>query len=128
MLLDQNGILSEKQAVTTTAASTNVVDLTAAGNFVPGGMFALFRVDVDFATLTSLKVALETAANENFSDATELVGASFLAASLTANKQLLAVAVPAGVKRYLRAKYTVTGDAATAGKISCFLTDTVDMH
>ena len=127
MLLDQNGVLSEKQAVTTTAASTNVVDLTAAGNFVPGALFALCRVDVDFAGLTSMKVALETAANSNFSDAVELASADFLAAALTANKSLLAVAIPAGVKRYLRAKYTVTG-TATAGKVSCFLTDAVDMH
>ncbi len=127
MLLDQNGVLSEKQAVTTTAASTNVVDLTAAGNFVPGAIFAFCRVDVDFAGLTSMKVALETAANSNFSDAVELASADFLAAALTANKSLLAVAIPAGVKRYLRAKYTVTG-TATAGKVSCFLTDAVDMH
>ncbi|MBR4592302.1 MAG: hypothetical protein IKO35_03755 [Elusimicrobiaceae bacterium] len=128
MLLDQNGVLSEKQAITATAASTNVVDLGAAGNFAPGGMYVLARVDVDFATLTSLKIALETAANSNFSDATELASGSFLAAALTAGKQLLAVAIPVGVKRYLRAKYTVTGSNATAGKVSCFLTDMVDMH
>ncbi len=128
MLLDQNGVLSEKQAVTTTAASTNTVDLSAAGNFVPGALFVVCRVDVDFATLTSLKVALETDSNSNFSSAVELASASFLAAALTANKTLLAVAVPAGVKRYLRAKYTVTGSAATAGKVTCFLTDAVDMH
>ena len=128
MLLDQNSVLSDKQAVTTTAASTNVVDLKAAGNFVPGGMFAVCRVDVHFATLTSLKIALETADNTEFSSAVELASGSFLAAALTANKQLMAIAIPAGVKRYLRAKYTVTGDAATAGKISFFLTDAVDMH
>ena len=127
MLLDQNGVLSEKQAVTTTAASTHVVDLTAAGNFVPGAIFAICRVDADFAGLTGMKVALETAANSDFSDAVEVAAADFLAAALTANKSLLAVAIPAGVKRYLRAKYTVTG-TATAGKVSCFLTDTVDMH
>ena len=127
MLLDQNTVLSEKQAITTTAASTNVVDLKAAGNFVPGAIFALCRVDVNFAGLTSMKIALETAANSNFSDATELASASFLAAALTANKQVLAVAIPAGVKRYLRAYYTVTG-TATAGKVSFFLTDCVDMH
>ena len=127
MLLDQNGVLSEKQAVTTTAASTNIVDLKAAGNFVPGALFAVCRVDVDFAGLTGMKVALETAENENFSDAVELASASYLAAALTANQSLLAAAVPAGVKRYLRAKYTVTG-TATAGKVTCFLTDAVDMH
>ncbi|WP_428075531.1 Bbp16 family capsid cement protein [Candidatus Avelusimicrobium luingense] len=128
MLLDQNSVLSDKQAVTTTAASTNIVDLKSAGNFVPGGMFAVCRVDVNFATLTSLKIALETADNAEFSNAVELASGSFLAAALTADKQLMAVAVPVGVKRYLRAKYTVTGDAATAGKISFFLTDAVDMH
>lgn len=127
MLLDQNAILSEKQAVTTTAASTHVVDLKAAGNFAPGALFALCRVDETFAGLTGMKVGLETAANDNFSDAVELASANFSAADLSADKQILAVAVPAGVKRYLRIKYTVTG-TATAGKISCFLTDLVDMH
>ncbi|MBR4682839.1 MAG: hypothetical protein IKP06_06025 [Elusimicrobiaceae bacterium] len=127
MLLDQNGVFSEQQAVTTTAASTNTVDLTAAGNFAPGALFAVCRVDVNFAGLTGMKVGVETSDTSNFSTVTELASASFLAADLTAGKQILAVAVPAGVKRYLRVKYTVTG-TATAGKVSCFLTDGLDMH
>ena len=61
-----------------------------------------------------------------FTAAQELVSASFLAADLTAGKTLLALAVPKGAKRYLRAYYTVTG-TGTAGRLSCFLTDAVDM-
>ncbi len=126
MLLDQNAVFSEKQAVTATAASTNVVDQGAAGNAVPGGLFAVCRTDEAFAGLTGLKVALQTADDAAFTAAQELVSASFLAADLAAGKTLLALAVPKGAKRYLRAYYTVTG-TGTAGRLSCFLTDAVDM-
>ena len=55
MLLDQNAVFSEKQAVTATAASTNVVDQGAAGNAVPGGLFAVCRTDEAFAGLTGVE-------------------------------------------------------------------------
>ena len=82
MLLDQNAVFSEKQAVTATAASTNVVDKGAAGNAVPGGLFAVCRTDEAFAGLTGLKVALQTADDAAFTSAQELVSASFLMLSM----------------------------------------------
>lgn len=126
MLLDQNAVLSDKQAVTATAASQNVIDMTAAGNAAPGALFAVCRVDETFAGITKLEVALQTAEKADFSDAEELVSASFAVAALTAGETVLAVGVPAGVKRYMRAYYTATG-TGTAGKLSFFLTDAVDM-
>ena len=126
MLLDQNAVLSDKQAVTASAASQNVIDLGAAGNAVPGALFAVCRVDEAFAGLTKLAVSLQTAEKADFSDAEELVSASFAVAALAAGETVLAVGVPAGMQRYLRAYYTVTG-TGTAGKLSFFLTDAVDM-
>ena len=126
MLLDKNTILSDAQAITTTAASTNTLDLTAAGNAVAGGLFAVCRTDVAFAGATSVQVSLQTADNSAFSSATTLLSVTFAAADLAAaQKLLMAMALPLGLKRYVRAYYTVTG-TATAGKLSFFLTDAVD--
>ena len=127
MLLDQNTVFSDKQAITAASASTHTVDLTAAGNTAPGALFLVCRIDEAFAGLTSMKIVLETAEQANFADATALSAHEFAAAVLKADKQVLAVGVPQGLKRYLRVYYTPTG-TATAGKLSCFLTDAVDMH
>lgn len=126
MLLDQNAMMSDKQAVTASAASANVIDLGAAGNAVPGALFAVCRVDEAFAGVTQLKVSLQTDENEAFSDAEELLSATFAQADLNQVQNLFAMVMPNGAKRYLRAYYTVTG-SGSAGKLSCFLTDAVDM-
>ena len=127
MLLDKNTMLSDKQAVTATGGSANTIDMTAAGNAVPGGLFAVLRTDEAFAGATSIVFALQTADASNFSSPVTLLSATFTGTQLgTANTQLLALPVPAGLKRYIRAYYTVTG-TVTAGSFSCFLTDGVDM-
>ena len=126
MLLDQNAMMSDKQAVQATAASDNVIDLGAAGNAVPGALFAVCRVDEAFAGVTQLKVSLQTDDTEAFSASEEIFSATFEQADLGEVKNLFALAMPNGAKRYLRAYYTVTG-SGSAGKLSCFLTDAVDM-
>ena len=126
MLLDQNAMMSDKQAVTATTASANVIDLGAAGNAAPGALFAVCRVDEAFAGVSQLKVSLQTDDTEAFSAAEELLSATFETGDLGEVKTLFALAMPNGAKRYLRAYYTVTG-SGSAGKLSCFLTDAVDM-
>lgn len=125
MLLDQNAMLSQAQAVSATAASTNTIDLTAAGDAVPGSLFFVAQVDTAFTGEGSLKIALQTSDSSAFSSATELVGNTYSAAALgTAGEVLCAVAVPAGLKRYVRAYYTVS--SVSGGKLTCFLTDGVE--
>lgn len=127
MLLDQNAVLSDGQEITASAASQNVIDLGAAGNAVPGALFAVCRVDEGFAGLTKLAIALQTSEASAFTAPAELASVTLAATELAADgKIVFAAAVPAGLKRYVRAYYTVTG-TATAGKISFFLTDAVDM-
>lgn len=127
MLLDQNAVLSDGQEITASAASQNVIDLGAAGNAVPGALFAVCRVDEAFSGLTGLTVSLQTSDASAFTAPAELASVTLAAAELGADgKIVFAAAVPAGLQRYLRAYYTVTG-TATAGKISFFLTDAVDM-
>ncbi|WP_428078549.1 Bbp16 family capsid cement protein [Candidatus Avelusimicrobium alvi] len=126
MLLDQNAMMSDGQTVASSAASAHTIDLGAAGNAVPGALFVVCRADEAFAGLTQLKVSLQTDDSAEFTDAEELLSATFALADLGEVKNLFALAMPTGAKRYLRAYYTVTG-SATAGKLSCFVTDAVDM-
>lgn len=127
MLLDQNTMLSDGQELTATGASQNVIDLGAAGNTVPGALFAVCRVDKGFAGLTKLEVALQTADTEDFTAPVVLTSVTPDATGLAKDGQtIFAAAVPVGLKRFVRAYYTVTG-SVTAGEISFFLTDCVDM-
>ena len=99
MLLDQNAMMSDKQAVTATAASANVIDLGAAGNAAPGALFAVCRVDEAFAGVSQLKVSLQTDDTEAFSAAEELLSATFETGDLGEVKTLFALACPGHAQR-----------------------------
>ena len=121
-MLDNTLLLSDKQAVTASAASSNILDLGGGDVYTP--LYFVAKVDVDFATLTSLTISLQTDSASAFSSAeTVLTLPAVAAADLTAGKVLCKVALPLGLKKYVRAYYTVTGSNATAGKVSAFLTD-----
>lgn len=132
MLLDENTLFSDDQAITATAASTNYMDLQAGstppaapaalvqkiggGNDIP----LLVQVTADFATLTSLTVSIEVDDNTSFSSATTVASTHAVpAASLVAGYQFPLVTIPNTVnERYVRLKYTVGGSNATAGTIT----------
>lgn len=121
-MLDNSLFLSDAQAVTASAPSTNVLDL--GGGDLHNPLYFVAKVDVDFATLTSLTVALQTADTSDFASAETLATLPACAvADLKAGKILCAVALPLGLKKFIRANYTVAGSNATAGKVSAFLTD-----
>jgi hypothetical protein len=132
MILDKQSLLSDAQAITATAASTNVIDLGAAGT-VYGAAAALPRdlgkgckvplllqVVETFATLTSLTIDVQVDDNAAFSSPkTVATTGAIAAANLTAGKQFSIDAFPRGTdERYVRLNYTVGGSNATAGKIT----------
>ncbi len=119
MILDADLVFSSKQAVTATAASTNKVDLGAAGDAIGQELTIHAVVDTAFATLTSLTVSLETSADDS-TWTTVLSGPAIARASLTKGASIFCVRVPQGLSRYVRLKYTVGGSNATAGKVTAF--------
>jgi len=125
MLIDNTLVLSEKQSVLSTAASTNVVDQQAAGGAHTHAAFVV-RVDETFAGSTAVKIALETSAASNFGTKKEVFATSLAASALVAGATVVKAVLPAGLLRYIRGYYTVTG-TGTAGKLSLFITDAVDM-
>lgn len=135
MIFSKQSLFSDDQAVTASAASTNYLDLGAAGT--PYGGTALTRdlgkgnklklnvqVTTAFATLTSLKVAVQVDDNSSFSTATTVLETEAIAAaSLVAGYVFNLDEIPLRTsERYVRLYYTVAGSDATAGNIHAGLT------
>jgi hypothetical protein len=129
MILSAEQLFSDDQAVTSTAVSTNVIDLGVAGT--PYGAAAalnndkgkgtpipvLIQVTADFNTLTSITVTVETGSTTSLG--TVLASEVILLADLVAGKQTNLQVLPNGVDaRYLGVRYTVTGTPATLGNIT----------
>lgn len=135
MLLDMQSLFSDAQAITVTAASTNVIDLGAPGtpqhakapitqDFGKGRPVQLLtQIVEDFATLTSLTITMQKDTVENFSSPeTVMTTGAIPVADLTAGKRFAPFYLPEGIdQRFLRLNYTVTGTTATAGKITAGL-------
>lgn len=134
MITDKLLRVSEDQAVTATAVSTNTIDLGVARDIGEGmDLYMVFTVTETFATLTSLTIDVITDDNAALSSGAvnASTGAITLASGGLAAGQQYAVRINpdiAGVaERYMGAKYTVSGSNATAGKITAdIVTDIQD--
>jgi hypothetical protein len=137
MIFYATTLFSNAQAITATAASTNIIDLGATGT-VFGAAAAIVRdigkgreiairasVVESFNNLTSLTIGVETDDNAGFASAkTVWTSPAYALADLaTGAKLLLPDELPVGTdERYLRLKYTVAGTAPTLGKITAGVT------
>jgi len=131
MLADALTLFSDSQAVTASAASTDYIELGATGTpalnstalvrDIGKGNKVKIRIQCTeaFATLTSLKVAVQTDDNSSFSSAaTALETEAILAATLVAGYVFNIEYLPRRTnERYVRLYYTVAGSNATTGKI-----------
>ena len=125
MIIDKLLRVSEDQAVTATAVSTDKIDLGTARDIGEGqSLYVVFTVTEVFATLTSLTFEVVTDDNAALSSPTVIAssGAITLAGGgLAAGKQHV-VQIPPQIgslsERYLGARYTVGGSSATTGKVT----------
>ncbi len=127
MIFDLQTLLSNAQAITATAASTNVIDLgplritrdIGKGKQIP----LLIQVVEAFNNLTSLTVALQVSDDSAFGTSKTVWSATVLLADLIAGKVIVPEYVTRGTnQRYMRILYTVTGTAPTTGKITAGVT------
>lgn len=126
MIFDRQSLLSDAQAVTANAASTNVIDLgpiatgykrrVGLGHKVP----LAIQVVEAFNTLTSLEIIVQGSDTEAFSAPVNLATTGAIpVASLKAGYRASIDVIPRNQEqRYLRLSYVVVGTAPTTGKVT----------
>ena len=119
MILDKQLMLSEAQAITVTAVSTNVIDLSQVrdiGNGEPLELIIAVKQTFTAGGAATLTIDLQTDDNVGFASPVVLASTGALAlAALTAGVMLLQIKIPLGVERFLRLNYTVATGPMTAG-------------
>lgn len=135
MIFDEQTLLSDDQAITADAVSTNYIDLGAPGTPYRGQAALeqdigkgnpidfLVQVTEAFNMLTSLDISIEVDDNTSFSSATVVHTQNILLADLIVGKTLNIQHLPNGVnERYMRLDYNVNGTNPTTGKITAGVT------
>ncbi len=125
MILDNQSLFSDAQAITATAASTNAYDfgpVDAGVKFDMGKgepVALLVQVVESFNNLTSLKIDIELDATTTFTPDKTITLGTYTLAELVKGFQIVWSKLPKGMTmRYAQLKYTVTGTAPTTGKIT----------
>lgn len=119
MLFDAKLLMSNAQAITASAASTDIIDRGDTKDVGRAGDIPLvIQVVETFNTLTSLTIDLQTDDSQSFGSARSLYQVVVPLADLKIGYQTPVITLPQKTKRYLRVNYTVTGTAPTAGKIT----------
>ena len=129
MILDNQTLFSDRQALTATAASTNTIDLSPIGPGIvrdigPGNPIPItVQVVTAFTGLTSLAVTLQVDDNPTFSSPKNVISSGAIPlASLVAGYQFNMDYIPRGTdERYMRLNYTVVG-TGTAGAVTAGVT------
>jgi hypothetical protein len=118
MILDVENLYSDDQAITTTADSTNVIDL-GVPNRGPGNPLLIdILVTTTFAGGTSITIDLETDSAEGFGTLSTVASTQAIAlATLVAGYRFSIQFAPDLMKRYSRLEYTVSG-TMSAGNIT----------
>ena len=134
MILDKELLLSDEQAITATAVSTNTIDLSAALRDIGAGetIYAVVVVDVDFtaAGAATLVISLITDDAEALSSPTTILSTPAIGkAALTAGRVPIVIPVPPNIaEQYLGLNYTVATGPMTAGKVTAFLAHSVQTN
>ncbi len=117
MIIDAQAQFSSAQAITASAASTNVYDTGAAADVGNGEALRFYcSLTEAFNTLTSLDFILQSSTdNSTFVDHYKV---NKLLAALVINADIDLPPAPTGLNRYVRLYYTVNGTNPTTGKIS----------
>ncbi|EHW5098778.1 hypothetical protein K2806_001601 [Escherichia coli] len=134
MITDKLLMFSEAQAVTDTAASTDVIDLGPIdgnrrdiGVGYPLEFWALVNEAATASGEATVNIQLQT--SEDNSSWTTIYDSGALAkTSLTAGERVVSAKVPAGVQRYLRVNYSVAAGPLTAGEFTAGISLDVDAN
>lgn len=129
-ILNAEELYSDDQAITATAASTNIIDHGAPGTWVHASTAIvddkgvsciplMIQVTEDFNNLTSLTIEFQADDDSAFGSPTTLYTETIALADLVAGaKTAVRMIVFNTTERYTRVNYTVTGTAPTTGQVT----------
>lgn len=125
MILDEQGLFSNKQAITESCVSENVLDMgkREVSFGTPVGLF--IQIAETFNNLTSLSIKVQTSMEEDFSSSVDLVEQKMLLKELTKGAVSSIKFLPKGNLGFLRLVYTVDGTNPTQGAIIAGVVDGV---
>ena len=126
MILDEQGLFSNNQKITATAASTNILDLGKREVSFGTPVELFIQITEDFDKLTSLSIKVQTSTDEAFTSPVDLIEQTILAANLKKGAVSNIKFLPKGNLGYMRLMYTVTGTAPTKGGILAGVVDGVE--
>lgn len=114
MIIDSQHLFSDAQALTVTAASTNIIDLGVERKLGVGEpMAVVISCDVALAgTSPTLVVTLQSDDNSGFSSATSIIATQSLSA-LAAGAKIVLPLMAGNTERYIRLNYTLGGTSPT---------------
>ena len=123
MILDEQGLFSDKQAIKGTCVSTNVLDMGYREVSFGTPVELFIQVAETFNNLTALTIKVQSAKDEDFSDAVDLAEETILASKLIKGATSAIKFLPKGNLGYIRLSYAVEGSAPTEGKILAGIVD-----
>ncbi len=113
MYIDSQNQFSDAQALTATAASTNLIDLGIDGNLGIGEVMAVVvGVDVaadDTNSDETYSVAIQTDDNSSFSSATTLGTITITRGDAAGTRKVFLLPKDTDMERYIRLNYTLGG-------------------
>lgn len=123
MLLSAEDLCSDKQILSASAASANIIDIGAHRAIIDDRLHFFVKVD-DFAGGTSIKAEVQTSSN-NSSWTTVADTGAVAVANIPANGIILDQAIPQDRRgsRYWRANYTLAGTFTTAPVVTAGFVD-----
>ncbi|MBE7705428.1 MAG: hypothetical protein E7Z90_06440 [Cyanobacteria bacterium SIG29] len=123
MILDEQSLFSNKQAVTATCVSENVLDFGKREVAFGTPVELFIQSSETFNNLTSLTIKVQSATDEAFTNAVDLVESTMALADLAKGAEANIKFLPKGNLGFMRLQYVVTGDAPTTGKILAGICD-----
>ncbi|MBQ9244880.1 hypothetical protein IJ182_01280 [bacterium] len=123
MILDEQGLFSNKQAITASAASTNVLDFGKREIAFGTPVDVFIQISDDFNNLTNLNIKVQTSDKETFTTSVTLIEQTIPLSDLKKGAVSTIKFIPKGNLGYMRLYYTVTGTAPTKGSVTAGIAD-----
>ena len=125
MILDEQGLFSNKQAVKASCVSENILDMGKREVSFGTPIELFIQIAEEFNNLTSLTIKVQTSKDEDFADAVDLIEHTMKLAELKQGAVSSIKFLPKGNLGYMRLSYVVTGTAPTKGSILAGISDGV---